>query len=457
MRGFGKLFGKILPVVLALLLSCAVAICAAGCNDRRGNAGDGQNKIEYPSDDGDDNQTPDDGDNQTPDDGDDLVFPSDWADSGLWAQNHTLPDADAALEKLSDIYGGADKVFLLYGNTVYRMTCPEDGEYININCMFTPEDYIRPVIEDCVAEFNYAFDVINPNYKFKLNFNPTGNEQNSRYKITVTAVDNFGSSTDTLGMASPYDNSIRIREDVFNDGKKTMSVFKHELMHLFGAGDAYTSDKYTKDTIMQRYQFNGPFSFSATDIALIDTLYRNPDNRYPEKYVNAFVARYTEINPHTYEYNRNAALLKVMRDVDVSAVKTAVAELYADDDADAVINYLDEGEWSFNRDFGSVNVSFSDLTLREYDSETVLYSGRFNVADKKYTHTTQKYGANMSSGMSITYTDYGNGILFAAPNGTAGETYFVQSGDYVFAFECLGGFTDLKNYKMVLRRVNIIK
>ena len=89
-----------------------------------------------------------------------------------WKSDYTLPDADAALDKLIRLYGGKEQVFLLQNNQIARMPCPHD-EDITINIAFEIGAYARLVLEDSVAEFNEVFATLNPHYRFTVNYAPT--------------------------------------------------------------------------------------------------------------------------------------------------------------------------------------------------------------------------------------------------------------------------------------------
>ena len=104
-----------------------------------------------------------------------------------WAKNQTLPDADGAREKLNTLYGGAEKVFLLNQN-VSRMPCPQ-GEIITLNMTYTVGEYTKLILEDSITEFNEVFSVINPNYKFAVNYSPTESDFTKKYSVKMSATD----------------------------------------------------------------------------------------------------------------------------------------------------------------------------------------------------------------------------------------------------------------------------
>lgn len=384
--------------------------------------------------------------------------PEEEKDPPLWSQTYVLPKADKVKERLIEIYGGEEKLFLLQ-DRVLRMPCPQDGAYITFNFTYRINDYAKALFEDSVAEFNDVFAVINPNYKFKINYQPSEDDFKSPYSVRMNKVVSF-TKPNTLGTAAMStggeytgDFSIQIREDVLVDGGEILSVFKHETFHLLGAGDAYNNPNATQDTIMQGYSLNGCFSFSRSDVEFLDAMYRNPENPYGDKEISDYISKYVESNVRTYSVNEKAAYNKVLKGMTYESLREQVlAANYKNEDKNKVLSVLSE-DWDFEESFGKSNVNFTELTPETEDETTVYYSGSFDVVSGKYWHGTRKYGSNLSSSMGIGYKDYGGGILFASPNGTANPTFFVKNGGYVFAFHRVGGFNSLDLLDVTLLRI----
>ena len=328
--------------LIALLLSVAVAFTIAfsfsGCE--YDNSGNSNGQAETP-------ETPDESETQ----------------GDKWKTNYNLPDSDGVKVKLLEIYGSEEKMFWLQQNRVVRMACPQNDTYISLDFMFEPIAYAKTVFEDCVAEFNEVFSVINPHYKFRINYAPSEEDFESEHSVRVSTVTAF-SKPNTLGTAAHnYSGDyirngwIRLREDVSDDGSKILSVFKHELMHLLGAGDAYNNPEATKDTIMQGYAVSGPFSFSVSDVAFLDALYRNPDIGYSDKYIKNYIQSYAANNIYTYSKNE-----KIIYKTAVSGVKDIAEQVrnagYVSEQTEDVIAALSDG-WAFDGDFGKQNVRFT--------------------------------------------------------------------------------------------------
>ena len=374
-----------------------------------------------------------------------------------WASNFELPDAEKALAKLAEIYGGADKVFLLMSNNIARMPCPQ-GEVVTVNATFELGEYARLILEDSIAEFNEVFENINPNYKFAINYAPTENDFAQKYSVKLSASDNL-SQTETSqvfgvahvsylnGYSELGDFGITIRTEVFNNGSYLATTFKHELMHLLGAGDAYKNSAATKDTVMQSYTVNGYHHLSATDVAFLDTLYRNPEFDNENDRILDYVNTYEENCAHTKTQLISMTYNKLVDNLDAQTVKKQASAMgYKDlNDFFATIRNGITPDVTF----GNTNLSFEEIEYAEVQPET--YFGSIDVTANNYWHGRQK--GSMGTSQGINYVNYGNGILYAAPNGNQ-YTIMIKTGDYVLAFRLSGSFTNFADLSLTLWHVS---
>ena len=373
-----------------------------------------------------------------------------------WASNFDLPDADSALSNLNKIYGGANKVFLLQANNVARMPCPRN-EVITINVIFDVGEYAKLILDDSIDEFNEIFTVINPNYKFAVNYSPTDEDLSKKYSIKLTASDNLAvtETSQVFGVAhiSYYNNftelgdfGITIKSEVFNNGSYLLTTFKHELMHLLGAGDAYKNPEATKATVMQSYTVRGYHHLSATDVAFLDALDRNPEFAGEDDKIAEYINTYEEKTLHTREkltarvYHKLVALL----DPD-NVIKSAIEIGYKDlSDFSATIS----GAIVIDPSFGSKNISFKEIEFTVTPPET--YFGSIETEDHRYWHGRQ---TSLGSSQGITYIDYGNGLLYAAPNGNL-YTLMIKTGEYILAFRIMGSFTNFADLSLALWHIS---
>ncbi len=371
-----------------------------------------------------------------------------------WAENFTLPNADEAYEKLKDLYGGADKIFLLQSGKIARMPCPQ-GETITLNMNYEPGEYAKLLLEDSVEEFNDVFSVINPNYKFAINYSPAESDFAQKYSVRMSVSDNLAvtETSQVFGLAhiGYYANftelgdfGITMKTEVTQNGSYLMTTFKHELMHLLGAGDAYKNSAATKDTVMQSYTVRGYHSLSESDVAFLDILYRNPEMNGST--VAEYVENYEETNTHTKTALTAAVHQKLVNDLNA---ETVVGEAVA-------IGYKDLTEFSEligngivrDQSFGENPISFREIEYTETPSET--YFGSIDPQKGTYWHGRQ---TSLGSSQGIGYADYGSGILYAAPNGNL-YMVMIRTGNYVLAFRLSGSFTNLPALSLSLWHIS---
>lgn len=465
-----KLVHKFIPLIVAL--ACAALAfpcfaCSLGVDPTVGTPGGGSaSETENPSG-GDDNkpETPPSGTAEPPSGeyptggGPSTEKPPEEdppEDPPAWASNFTLPDADGAMQKLVEIYGGADKVFLLQNGRIARMPCPQ-GETVTLNMTYEVGEYAKLVLEDSVAEFNEVFSVINPNYKFAINYAPTESDFAAKYSVRMSASDNLAvtETSRVFGLAhvSYYngftelgDFGITMKTEVLDNGSYLMTTFKHELMHLLGAGDAYKNAAATKDTLMQSYTVGGCHCFSESDLMFLDALYRNPELNDKAQEIADYIAAYQQTTAHTKAALTAAVHRRLADDLDAEAV-IAQARKIGYKDVDELSQSL-AGGIARNVDFGKTPVSFREIEYAKTPTET--YFGSIDPSTGTYCHGRQ---TSLGNSQGTKYTDYGDGVLYAAPNGNL-YTVMIQAGGYVFAFKRYGSFTSLSDLSLELWHVS---
>ena len=435
-------FSSIILTIFTVIFSIVIALSCFGCTKGAGS-----------------DKQPDEDKTENPPstDGPSTDGPAQDENPPAWASNFDLPDGDIALTRLCSLYGGADKVFLLQSNKIARMPCPQ-GEVVTLNVPFTVGEYARLILDDSIAEFNEVFAVINPNYKFAVNYSPTEEDLAKKYSIKLTASDNLAvtETSQVFGVAhvSYYSNftelgdfGITIKSEVFNNGSYLMTTFKHELMHLLGAGDAYKNSTATKDTVMQSYTVKGYHHLSETDVAFLDTLYRNPEFAGEDEKIGEYIENYEQNCPHTREKLTAAVYHKLVSSLKSKEVTDTANEIGYKDLTDfaAAIS----GGVIPDTSFGSKNISFKEIEYAETPAET--YYGSINAENRKYEHGRQK--GFMGSSQTISYTDYGGGLIYAAPNGNL-YTLMIKTGEFILAFRLAGSFTNFAALSLTLWHIS---
>ena len=252
-----------------------------------------------------------------------------------WTYTYTLPETETVLTRIDEIYGSREKSYLL-GDTVQRMPCPTAGNVMTFHMGYEVGAYARIVLEDAVDELNEVFAVVNPNYRFRINYAPTPSDYDSRYSIRMTLTDHFSSPTvmGTAQMSTGAELSnfgITLKDTTLDDLRYLMLTFRHEYMHLLGAGDAYENPLADKTTVMQNYNNTTYRHLSSSDVAFIDAYYRNPHNPLSDAEIKTFIADYETDNRHTQSELLSQVLHAAMHRDDTSVLLSELdAKHYAD-------------------------------------------------------------------------------------------------------------------------------
>lgn len=382
--------------------------------------------------------------------------PEDVPSSPAWASDFSLPDADKAMERLKEIYGGEENMFLLRAGGIVRMPCPQN-ETITFNMKYEVNDFVKLVLEDSVAEFNEIFSVINPNYRFAIDFAPKSEAFEKKYSVRMSSAETLSVSGtgEAFGVAqiNYYNNfteigdfGITMKNEVLKNGSYLMTTFKHEAMHLLGAGDAYKNEAATKNTIMQSYTVGGCHFLSSTDVAFLDALYRNPSLETSDEEIQSFIDGYETDNAHSREKVTGAVYTALVDKLDKTAVLKEAQNIGYKD----LTRFAEQVDSGIIRDktFGSESIAFSELEYAEPQSET--YFGSIDPENSRYWHGRQ---TTLGSSQGISYTDYGSGILYAAPNGNQ-YTIMIKTGDFVLAFRLGARFTELNDLSLSLWHIS---
>ena len=157
---------------------------------------------------------------------------------------HNLPSENNANQKLQQLLGKDYQSYLLGENTLVRLPCPIGGNSIKVNVEFETTPLQREIIEEVLAEYNYVFQVINPNYKFEVNYEPAQEDLSNPYYIDLRKTDSFKENqkgmaqaiitiknySTTISGEESYNNIIVFTEDCLNSPQAFMpaSPFKNE-------------------------------------------------------------------------------------------------------------------------------------------------------------------------------------------------------------------------------------
>ncbi len=150
-----------------------------------------------------------------------------------------------------------------------------------------------------IDELNALFKIINPDYKFELNFDPNGLEVFDPYNVDVKYFKDgeligqdevLGQYTSGRTIGSKNGSHGYGAEIKFRKGYITSGTFLHEALHHLGLGDAYTNYYAQVSSVMQ----TGENHLRTNDVALLVAKYG--DYSTPEKHEELvkFIASYEE-------------------------------------------------------------------------------------------------------------------------------------------------------------------
>lgn len=135
----------------------------------------------------------------------------------LSAVSREMPLSDMdAVGSLLDDYGADTRYISKYGDHVSsRLIAPPDGKPHMINVNFETNEVQKEAIESAFYEYNRIFSVINPNYHFQVNFNPTGKEKQALYSTNMYIDDQCVDKSVREASAHSHNGSI-----ILNKGNK---------------------------------------------------------------------------------------------------------------------------------------------------------------------------------------------------------------------------------------------
>ncbi len=199
-----------------------------------------------------------------------------------------------------------DNINTILKNTYTATTPPILSDTIKLNIAI--DDLSGEQIADMqavVEEFNFIFSIINPKYKFKLNFDPTVADYLNPGNITVKGYTDLGlllfeSKLGNVHWTLPYFNKTGVSSmyQIINlkyqhEKCNMRDVFAHELLHCLGVGDAYILDEdIDVPSIMNHSAF-----LRKNDIALLVSKYGDYSTPEKEASLKIFIENYEQNTP----------------------------------------------------------------------------------------------------------------------------------------------------------------
>ena len=344
-----------------------------------------------------------------------------------------LPEKPAVYKSLEKNNVGAEYLSILDNyafNKVFRddeitrLPLPNNMDYFKINVCFETNDKQKQVFQKIFDEYNEIFSVINPKYKFKLNFEPTLLDRLSPYAINYTSVNGFGKKgtlarTTNINLPSQNDgdgvlfNNIKLKKTLWENEKIATVVIKHEFMHALGVGDAYLQRESINSTIMQRiYEDFANSRFRKADIAYIAALYLDKDCKLTEQELMDYINNYED------NYIANE-ISQVLSNLDYKTFISKISEASINSkDKYRLIKSLDDNNYTSNINFGTTETILYEVDGSNSSGALV----RIKDGNLKTAYSTSSYQQENSVWVK-------NGFIFNK------DFVFVNFGEYVVSFE----------------------
>lgn len=324
-------------------------------------------------------------------------------------ETHDLPTESQVKNRLQEFLGENYSEYLLKGETLVRLPCPKGGEPILINVEFETNDKQKEIICLCLEEYNKIFEIINPNYKFEANFNPTEEHLSNPYNIDLRVVDKFLENDHGMARADvptkdyssnidgqeSYNNIITLTQDCLNSNQSLMGALKHETNHLLGRGDSYNKENVDNDSIM-----NGGVKFGSSlyskhtslknlDVAILDAQYRSQDNQFSDDYIKNFIDNYENFSRYSYDDYLASIDFKVFKnliqEIDIDELIQSIQNSKYDDKVKEELVEILTNSNKLNNNIGHVPGAFGECLKEEnnYTYMSWLGDGSVNVSTQK--------------------------------------------------------------------------
>jgi len=377
----------------------------------------------------------------------------------IYTHQYNLPTTQDAFDRLLEIYGDIDNMYLrekethvgpYTKNTLVRLPYKKN-ETIKVNLKFEAPDFFYDIMDSCLQEYNYVFSIINPNYQFELNTSPSSQELLDPYavnignynrdnSITGTTSGKCGDKIESLDGLESYENLIEFNRKYLHNYDIFFTTFKHEFMHILGAGDAYENENAPKNTILQKV--DDIFALTSYDVAFLDALYRATDNTLNEEQINEFIKNYDNQTNYDLLNLEKKILTNIVNNNVDEIVKTATKGNYSKNNPDLAENLKD---FKVNEDFKVFEKqSYGELLHNFYTYEhfylTFAYpNSRFIIypsfGEDFYYPYSSDVGYLTYSGGLINLNGIMISSLFTTNNNIS---YFVNYNDYLLGLDFEG-------------------
>ena len=247
-----------------------------------------------------------------------------------------LPSKEIAYNSIYSDVGGKEYSYL----SGARLVIPKKIDAIPVNINFKPTEEQKRYIVDAITEFNAVFEKINPNYKFKVNFNPSDKDLKNEFGIVVETanLNEYKNDKNLINMGtyiSYKENKYKDTDDLENYNSYILldnsslgplerveflgNVMRHEIMHALGFNDAYENSFATTQTIMQRSNTSCQ-TLTENDVLALYRLYSDPNaSKYSNDEIMEWISSYSYTSSEFDTYRKIEQEGNSKAEIDVTA------------------------------------------------------------------------------------------------------------------------------------------
>ena len=216
-----------------------------------------------------------------------------------------------------------------------------ENKPVKFNVLIDVTDEEKAEMQKSIDEINEIFKVINPAYKFELNFSPSFFDKQDPYNVDISYMSKSDevSKPNTLAYFdaneivkskngyTPLNSEIRFRK-----GCITRRTFTHEIGHLLCVGDAYLEDEASE---VPSIMHNNEPHIRKNDVALWAGKYGDYSTEEKEQKLVEYIENYEKNQDWYQEEFQTATSL-------VGQMKTILQETYPDNADEIFFNFEDQ-------------------------------------------------------------------------------------------------------------------
>ncbi len=244
-----------------------------------------------------------------------------------------------------------------------------------------------------INELNAIFEVINPAYKFEIDFSPSAIDTLDPYNVDVdymtekedeehpNALAFYNANHIWAGKNGDHGYCSKIK---FRPGKITAGVFTHEILHHLGLGDAYLAeDAHNTPSVMHSGE---NVIIRKNDIALLAARYGDYSTQEKMEELTEYINSYEQNQDWYKELYSNAAIL-------AKELKPIILQHHNTTEENISFLFPENTIYIKDRIFAPISdyISITKIEQNKYESSTANISASLKnnkIQPVKYNNTT---------------------------------------------------------------------